>query len=1633
MRFRITLLLLPLIMASISPLAYSFFPIDSQQTQGEENPSNADLEGNYPVDWQAFSIDGNNIFNALGIQEESFISEGRATLAISRLGIHGVNGTILTSDLPLESLIPRTDLSLLIIDGDYQLTEARADLAGINGLVVREYISPSGLIVQGTPNALLLAASTEGVVADLDVPIAMMASDAILEAWLDSYYSPSSAYGALLEGEVRIEGWRDDSTSTVPDAWTLVDDEEVILAGHTGRAAQEFLLQPNRYDAGRWEGKLSLAPQPISDLNSPPAPSPSNLSSTTLSTTLVELLSLPAVGWFHHTPIIGVNNEKARTHMSVNTVESYFTSDLDGSGQVVAVADTGIDHDHGDFGNRIDDKVDLVGDGSTADTDSGHGTHVACSVLGDGTRGGYAGVAPEAHLYFQAMEHDPSGNLYSASINYLLNTAYDNNARTHTNSWGSRQESENGEYTSDSEDVDDRTNYYDRYYNGRDGLTVLFAAGNNGPSSGTVSPPATSKNAVVIGMHQSRYNGAPDTVMSGSSRGPTDDGRIKPDLLAPGGYIRSCLAQEAQDTSGSTWSNQWYMEYTGTSMATPNAAGAAALVREYLTEIALRPNPQGALVKALLVLGAEDMGTRDIPNDNEGWGRINLRNSIAPSGNRGIWVDDRAVLSSSGAMKTYTFEVEQSNLAFKAVLAWSDERGSRFSSSQLVNDLDLEVEMPDGTIYKGNAFANGKSVTAGSRDSTNNLEVVLVDQADVGTWIVRVKDTSHAGSKSQPFALAVAGNGVNDLRPDPAPVEGSLITDIAIPQVGDDVIIATQIQNFGNVIVENLGVDLIIEGIVKETKTISLSPGGLTNLYWNWIPQTDGNISIGVEVDPLGNIDEIRENNNLLVSYIQVTTPGVKVDSSQQSIILSDPDQSTTSWTIALTNTALLATNASLEIGTVYGLSDGQEYPSWYVGASGYNFTLNGSEFTEIQVNMVHPTTPNPETFVIPLTGIDVDNGISYPYSLELVVPSIPDIILNTPAKVLVSPTEATDFYIDLTNQGNDAIGYDIFLDSPSGWNSGLIDLGSQPGAPSGSTGALAKGSVRSIGFTMTPPQVMIEAGTQLSLSLRIVSQTDSAVTWIEEIPIEVEVHEELIISLESTLGILRPDSRVNMQFSVTNNGNSDVTIQPSSILPGGWELVSSMNALQVTWSDSVNWLITIEGNGHAVSGEMKLHLTTATGRETWVGNLSVLTLADPTLTFYSITYPDGTSFSNVLSGGAHPIGQEITLQWQVMNNGDGAWKPYSSLVMPNGFSGDCQQLSEVGPGEEGFVSCFLYIPNTEDPGTQPQIELRMVDGEIIRSDTISLLVAEELAVDWSAELIPNVETGTEHLVKLRLTNSGNAQVSKVIKVNSPNGWDIRIDGEPNVNLEAGQSTSVRLFVKASRAGDGEFIVSLSDAEEVTDSSIEFTLNAEGEDVIEGKSSIIYTAIWSSFILIILTTIIFATIMYKNKTDQNKKAGLQDNHFNPSNQMAARPGVAMPLNPTMGVTGTISQPKVLPPVVPSSNPISSTSAESTSSVAVSPVSSPQSDSFSPAISSNNSDPIPASAMSVAANAENPSESERSNPNHKCWVCLQGLPETGWQGCPNCGARYHLSSGLCGVEKLQSCRNCQGELASFVER
>ena len=319
----------------------------------------------------------------------------------------------------------------------------------------------------------------------------------------------------------------------------------------------------------------------------------------------------PQVSYISLTHVLSTSNNLARSHMEINTVETFFFTGLNGSGQTVGVADTGIDHDHGDFGNRIVQRVNVANDGSTADTNDGHGTHVSCTVLGSGSRtSSYEGVAPEAQLYMQAMENDNTGQLSGPGVYSLLNSAYSSgSARIHTNSWGSFDSG--GDYTTQSEDADDRTSTWDQYWL-YDGMAVLFAAGNERDDG--VSPPGTAKNVITVGAHVNRYsNNAADEMYYWSSRGPTDDGRITPDIVAPGDYIRSCRAQEATEAPNNI-NDPWYVEYSGTSMATPAAAGASALVREYLMEIAERPAPQGALVKALLILGAEDMGTRDHPN-----------------------------------------------------------------------------------------------------------------------------------------------------------------------------------------------------------------------------------------------------------------------------------------------------------------------------------------------------------------------------------------------------------------------------------------------------------------------------------------------------------------------------------------------------------------------------------------------------------------------------------------------------------------------------------------------------------------------------------------------------------------------------------------------------------------------------------------------------------------------------------------------------------------------------------------------------------------------------------------------------------------------------------------------------------
>ena len=552
------------------------------------------------------------------------------------------------------------------------------------------------------------------------------------------------------------------------------------------------------------------------------------------------------VAWVQNFQMREKHNEAgAGVIMGANTANS---NGYDGSTQIVAVADTGIGGGtastaHADIpSNRVTAVYDWPGisasgcytaisDGSI-DVDSGHGTHVAVSVLGDGDANGVGqGTAPAASLVFQSTEDfaDMSGqcSLFYPDGYYLIGLpddirtlfqqAYDAGARIHSNSWGSDAA---GDYTLDSANTDD-------FIWTNPDMTITFSAGNAGTDANgngvvdndSIGSPATAKNVITVGASENARpdNFACDTgltytdcaaqggvndiftygaawpgdypanpiasdpsagnaqqMAAFSSRGPTDDGRIKPDVVAPGTWILSGysdLYQQEYDGSANPQNGAWqydgygfpysqgYKYMSGTSMSNPLTAGAAAVVRDYYQK-AHGLNASAALVKATLINSAVDLldenndGANDndypIPNNHEGWGLVQVDNATDGSHQ---FVENAGI--STGNTASYNYGVNSGGF-FKVSLVWSDYPSTEAASANLVNNLNLKVTAPGGQVYWGNNFSGGWSTTGGSADSVNNVENVYVQSAASGTWTVEVIG-ANVPQGPQPFAIVVDG------------------------------------------------------------------------------------------------------------------------------------------------------------------------------------------------------------------------------------------------------------------------------------------------------------------------------------------------------------------------------------------------------------------------------------------------------------------------------------------------------------------------------------------------------------------------------------------------------------------------------------------------------------------------------------------------------------------------------------------------------------------------------------------------------------------------------------------------------------------------------------------------------------
>lgn len=525
-------------------------------------------------------------------------------------------------------------------------------------------------------------------------------------------------------------------------------------------------------------------------------------------TSLEELISLDPVSWVEPNYGMVLHNDIAMDIMGVTG--TWNDHGLTGKGQIVTIADTGIDtgvDSHSTDGDMIADLDNRITPyawaGPTAIDTHSHGTHVAGSVAGNGSlsNGTIKGMAPEADIFFQAIANESAGNPLQIPYNtsLLYKQAYDNGSRIHTNSWGSAVY---GQYTTRSWDVD----WF--LYNHPE-MIILYSAGNPGMDYykpwGTYNPdgkidedsigaPASAKNCITVGASENNrttggFQGTwysawgwkytldpvrsdtpsndPRGLAAFSSRGPTDDGRLKPDIVAPGTNILSLRSTQTSSTGwGSYASNSNYIFMGGTSMSTPLTAGSVALIREHYNSSLGYDTPSGALMKATLINGATDLSpgqygssnatTQEIsgrPDSDQGWGRVNISGSLYPDNGRLSFLDNISGIS-TGEKVASTLEVSSGSEELRLTLAWSDHPPSMSASKQLVNDLDLLIVAPNGTTYHGNDML---APFNDSKDDTNPVEGISIGSPTPGIWKVYVNG-SNVPLGPQHFALVASGD-----------------------------------------------------------------------------------------------------------------------------------------------------------------------------------------------------------------------------------------------------------------------------------------------------------------------------------------------------------------------------------------------------------------------------------------------------------------------------------------------------------------------------------------------------------------------------------------------------------------------------------------------------------------------------------------------------------------------------------------------------------------------------------------------------------------------------------------------------------------------------------------------------------
>ena len=530
----------------------------------------------------------------------------------------------------------------------------------------------------------------------------------------------------------------------------------------------------------------------------------------------------------------------------------------------------------------------------------------------------------------------------------MVDDYYQRGARISTNSWGADVA---GSYNTDAQSYDALTRDARASLAGNQELLFIFANGNAGPGLGTVGSPATAKNVLSVGASETSNPDAAngDGCGSGtgdgddlqdmatfSSRGPSDDGRIKPEIVAPGTFIQGNASQPTFNGSGvcGAASNNFsapgndalfppgsiYTWSSGTSHSTPGIAGYTSLITEFLDRVYNVASPSPALVKAYVVHSGRQItgsgANEDLPGNNQGFGLADMGAGFDVSAPR-LLVDQTTIFGSSGESLALTGQIVDPSKEIRIALVWTDAPGSAFADAY-VNDLDLVVDI-GGTTYRGNNFTLGVSQPGGTADFRNNSEAVFLAPGPSGLANITINATTIAGD-------GVPGNA-DSTDQDFALVAYNFSTMISAGIVGFDQNVYGCASTVGIVVSDSdlagsapFGVSVTTTGGESETVTVTETASG-TGVF-------EGSIDTAASVVVTGDgILSVSDAETITVTYLDVDD-GTGSPATKQATVLTDCSPPVISNVVSANLTGLGATIsfASNEATTArvdYGLSCG--------------------------------------------------------------------------------------------------------------------------------------------------------------------------------------------------------------------------------------------------------------------------------------------------------------------------------------------------------------------------------------------------------------------------------------------------------------------------------------------------------------------------------------------------------------------------------------------------------------------------------------------------------------------------------------------------------------------------------------